>query len=75
MGLRTEEGGEVRRFFFHYRKQSGGMSVHWKGACLPCDSVRCLVPCETKRNKRQPKLVMRGFAKEVTVIDGTATIR
>lgn len=50
------------RFFFHYRRQTGGMTVHFKGQCIPCKNVRCLAPCETKWNdNQQPKLVMQGY--------------
>lgn len=57
------------RFFYHYRKQDGKMSVHFRGQCLPCQDVKCLVPCETKRNKRQPRLVLQGFASKVDLAD------
>jgi hypothetical protein len=43
------------------------MSVHYKNQCIPCDDVICNVPCETKRNKIQPFLVLQGFAKEVKI--------
>lgn len=51
------------------------MSVHFLGDCLPCRDVECLVPCETKRRKRQPYLVMQGYASEVSVRDGKAVIK
>lgn len=54
-----------RRFFYHYRKCDGQMSVHFQGICYPCHDVDCQVPCETKRNKRQPYLVMRGYASKI----------
>lgn len=41
------------------------MSVHFRGRCMPCQNVVCTVPCETKRNKRQPLLVMQGLAEIV----------
>lgn len=41
------------------------MSVHYCGKCIPCIDVKCLVPCETKRNKTQPFIVMQGFAESV----------
>lgn len=63
------------RFFYHYRKSDGRMSVHFQGRCIPVQDVDCHVPCETKRNKRQPLLVMQGFCKTVTVSKGKATIK
>ena len=50
------------------------MSVHFRGKCMRVDNVDCKVPCETKWNKRQPQLVMRGWAKSVEIRDGTAVI-
>lgn len=64
-----------RRFFFHYRRATGGMTVHFAGKCIPCVDVVCDVPVETKRNKRQPRMVLRGFAKNVKVVNETAYIR
>lgn len=63
------------RFFYHFRRATGGMTVHFKGSCLPCENVKCMVPCETKRRNKQPKLVMQGFCKEVVLNNGIATIR
>ena len=62
------------RFFYHYHKQRNGMTVHFRGKCMPCKDVTCNVPCETKWNEQQPRLVMRGFCKEVVVENGRATI-
>lgn len=51
------------------------MTIHHRGKCLSCKNLTCLVPCTTKWNKRQPYLVMQGFAKEVIVnYDGDGTI-
>lgn len=63
------------RFFYHYYKQKGKMSIHFRGACMVADNIECRVPCETKWNDRQPNLVMRGFASDVTIKNGTAIIR
>ena len=63
-----------RRFFFHYRRATNGMTIHWKNECIPVVDVVCKVACETKRNKKQPKLVMQGFAKNVSVHDGIGVI-
>ncbi len=53
---------------------TGGMTVHFRGKCIPCIDLKCNVPCETKRNKTQPKLVMQGFCKSVTVENNIAII-
>lgn len=65
----------MNRFYFHYRKCDGRMSVHFRNQCMPCDEVVCKRPVETKRNNRQPRLVMRGYAKSVIVVGGTAFIQ
>lgn len=64
-----------RRFFFHYFRAKRAMSVHYCGACYVVNQIVCDVPCETKWNKRQPYLVMQGFANMVTIEDGVAYIR
>lgn len=62
------------RFFYHFYKQKGKMSVHFKNTCNVVDNVECSVPCETKWNKTQPRLVMRGFATNVNIKNGIAYI-
>lgn len=62
------------RFFYHYFRGKKAMSVHWRGACHVVITVQCDVPCETKWNKRQPYLVMQGFAHGVDIKDGKARI-
>jgi hypothetical protein len=64
-----------KRFFYHYYKQKKKMSIHWNKSCHVVDNVVCEVPCETKWNKRQPQLVMRGWAKELVILDGVGYIR
>jgi len=62
------------RFFYHYRKSTGGMTVHFKGKCYPCIDVECLVPCFTKRNKEQPKLVLQGWCEKLIFEGNTIKI-
>lgn len=63
-----------RRFFFHYRRQTKLVTLHWKGACIPVDHIDCQVPCETKWNKTAPLLVMQGWAQNVEIENGKAKI-
>lgn len=63
------------RFFYHFFKQKGKMSVHFRNSCTIVDDVICEVPCETKWNKNQPKLVMQGFANKVDIVNNKAYIR
>lgn len=58
---------KLYRFFFHYRKSTKGMTVHFRNQCIPCVDVKCLVPCETKRNKTQPRLVMQGKCNNIKI--------
>lgn len=63
------------RYFYHYYRQYDCLSVHWKGQCHKVDSVKVFnVSEETKRNKRQPRLVIQGFAKEIKFENGEALI-
>lgn len=63
------------RFFYHYRKSDGNMTVHFRERCLVVRDIQCLVPCETKRNKEQPYLVMRGYCSTVEIENNKAIIR
>lgn len=63
------------RFFYHFFKQKGRMSVHFRDMCTVVDDVVCEVPCETKWNKIQPRLVMQGYATEVSIKDNKAFIK
>lgn len=63
------------RFFYHFYKQYNKMSVHFRGKCNIVDDIICEVSCETKWNRTQPKLVMRGYAKEVKIENNIAYIK
>jgi hypothetical protein len=63
------------RFFYHYFKQKNCMSVHFRGQCHQCKDVVCDASTETKWNKTQPKLVIRGFASEIENINGIIYIK
>lgn len=60
------------RFFYHYYKKYKMMSIHFRGKCHRVHDIICNVPCETKWNKRQPNLVMRGWATNVKIEAGPA---
>jgi mannose-6-phosphate isomerase-like protein (cupin superfamily) len=62
------------RFFYHYFKQKGMMTVHFRGKCHTVQNVTCVVPCQTHHQKRQPRLVMRGWAERVAIINESAVI-
>lgn len=54
------------RFFYHYNKIAKKMTVHFRGECILADKLICEAKAESKRNKRQPYLVMQGFARCIT---------
>jgi hypothetical protein len=56
-----------KRFFFHFRKATGELTLHWNKQCIPIKDVDCRVPIETKWNKEQPRVVLRGFASSVEI--------
>lgn len=62
------------RFFYHFFKQKGKMSVHFKKSCTVVDDVICNVPCETKWKPTQPRLIMQGFAQDVKFVKNKAYI-
>jgi hypothetical protein len=62
------------RFFFHYNKFTGKMTVHYKGECILANDIDCQVPCETKWNKIQPHLVMRGWCTEIKIDENKKAI-
>jgi len=63
-----------KRFFYHYLKGKNKMSIHFNKVCHVVDNIVCKVPCETKRNERQPNLVMRGFAENLQINNGIGTL-
>lgn len=55
------------RFFYHYNKHTGGMTIHFKKQCVAVNNVNCFVPTFSKWNKVQPRLVMQGWAKKIMI--------
>lgn len=43
------------------------MTVHFRKKCYLVKAVDCLVPCETKWNRNQPKVVMQGWATNIAI--------
>jgi len=67
------------RFWYHYNKPLSKklgrptMTVHFRNRCIYADKIICRVPAETHQRKRQPRMVVRGFAKVVSR-DGCARV-
>lgn len=63
------------RFWYHYNKpksreyKEGIMTVHYKGTCIHTRNIVCHVPSESHRRTRQPIMVMRGWAKDISILD------
>ena len=55
------------RFFYHFYKKYNTMSVHFRGKCYRSKNVICNVPTETHWNNSQPRLVVRGFCKDIEI--------
>lgn len=64
-----------KRFFFHFRKSTGELTLHWNKQCIPVKDIECGVALETKWNKQQPRVVLRGFARDIQIIDNKAYIK
>ena len=62
------------RFFYHYNKKEGKLTVHYKKQCHFVDNLICKVPTDSKWNKIQPYLVIQGYATEVKVLNNIAYI-
>lgn len=50
------------------------MTVHFRGRCMSVQNIVCYCTCETKWKKKQPQLVMQGYAQEVKIVKDTAYI-
>ncbi len=78
-----EETMKAKKYvvWFHYNKPYSRMhgddfwSVHFRGTCHIVKGIICNIPTFSKNNKKQPRVVMKGYATEVNVNDGIATIR
>ena len=55
------------RFFFHYYKRYKCISIHYRDKCITAKDVVCDVPLESKWNKSQPNLVLRGFCSKLYI--------
>lgn len=59
----------MKRFIYHYdRHGEKNMIVRWKGRNRKVQHIECYVPCATKWNKKQPKLVMEGLCSRINVV-------
>jgi hypothetical protein len=70
----------MNAFFFHYNKpvsMSAGeprLSVHFRDTCMIVKAIECAVPIKSRNRRTQPRCVMSGRAREVTVKNGIALI-
>ncbi len=68
------EFAKPRRFFYHWRRCDGWMSLHFAGACHRVWDVEARAVTRTKRNKTQPRIVEQGFARRITITGDVAVI-
>lgn len=60
---------KLLRFHYHYdRHGEGDMIIHINGRNRKVQHIECWVPCSTKWNKKQPKLVMEGLCSRVNIV-------
>jgi hypothetical protein len=70
-----------KTFYFHYNKPSSQrtgktqVSVHFNNTCHIVDNVICEVPTTGKISKRQPRFVMKGKAKKLTIKNKIAYLK
>lgn len=68
-------------FWFHYNKPESKKrgkpvwTIHFKSVCYIAENIICSVNTQTHTRKRQPFGVVKGRAKDVTIINNTATIQ
>jgi hypothetical protein len=74
--LNLKQPMKPKRYFFHYHKAlskaqgKNVLTMHWEKAChMTHDVVLHGVEMETHAQKKQPRCIMRGFAKKVIFID------
>ena len=64
------------RFWYHYNKPESRktgkpvMTIHYRDRCTMAEEIICEVPTETHKRRRQPHIVVRGWAEEVEYIWG-----
>lgn len=62
------------RFFYHYNKANNKMTIHFKKECTIVKNIVCHTTCESKWNKSQPYLTMRGWSSQIKILEETAHI-
>ena len=61
------------RFWYHYNKPKSReykapiMTVHYKGQCIHTRRILCDTPTETHRRSKQPYMVVRGWANDISI--------
>jgi len=67
-------------FYYHYSKPASlkykqpKLSLHFSNTCHIIDKITCHVPTYSHNQKRQPRVIIKGNAKSIKILDGAATI-
>lgn len=69
-----EPNGQRYRFFYHYHKVRGDLTVHYRGKCYSVRDLYCMSPTESKWSTKQPKLVMQGWAVMLVIENDKAVL-
>ncbi len=67
-------------FFYHYNKPASlkynlpKLSLHFQNKCHILNKIICHVPTYSHNQKRQPRVIIKGNAREIKIVDNIATI-
>lgn len=69
-----------KRFWFHYNKPASAkqgrplLTLHYLNKCHLVESLNIKVPTETHNRKKQPRIIVRGWANGVNISEKKADI-
>jgi hypothetical protein len=62
-----------KRFWYHYNKPESKrqgrnvLTLHWRDKCHLIHSLECHAPTESHDRKAQPRCVIRGWSRGITI--------
>ncbi len=71
---------KLKSFWFHYNKPASQqakkpqITIHYNQQCIIVDNLICEVPIVGRLRKSQPRWVVAGKTKGITIKNGIATI-
>ena len=67
-------------FWYHFNRpaslkyNSPKLSLHFRKTCYIVDKIICHVPTYSFNKKQQPRVVIKGQAKDIKILDNVAEI-